>query len=250
MEILIMPQVQLPIFPDGTTEININLAFKKEGNSITYFNGMMPVFVHDKNDLNTFRMITSQFYVNGNATQAKICRAFGIPSITVKRAVKKYREFGPSGFYQQKKTRGSTVLTPEVLEQVQNLLDEGEDLTKIAYTLDIKRNTLNKAILDKRLHKTEKKEEKQKLNLSSKSERNWIDQAAPIGLGVTNVMGRVSAMVGDISEVSIQFYGALDVPNGGVLFSLPALLANGLLHNTKNYFQLPGGYHGIDTIFY
>jgi len=48
----------------------------------------MPVFVHDESDLQTFRMITSQFYINGNATQAEICRAFGVPSITVKRAVK------------------------------------------------------------------------------------------------------------------------------------------------------------------
>ena len=157
MEVFIVPQIQLPIFPEGTTEININLAFKKEGGSITYFNGMMPLFIHDKDDLNTFRMITSQFYINGNATQAEICRAFGVPAITVKRAVKKYRESGPAGFYETKKTRGATVLIPEVLEQAQNLLNEDEDLTEIANTLGVKRNTLNKAILDKRLHKTEKK---------------------------------------------------------------------------------------------
>lgn len=97
--------------------------------------------------------------------------------------------------------------------------------------------------------KLKKKDEKQTLILSSKSERNAIDQTASIGMGATNVMGRIAAMVGDISEVPIQFHGALDVPNGGVLFSLPALLANGLLHHTKNYFQLPGGYYSIDSIF-
>ena len=157
MDMLTMPQIQLPIFPSGATDININLAFKKEDNRITYFNGTMPVFVHDKDDLNTFRMITSQFYVNGNATQAEICRAFGLPAITVKRAVKKYREFGPSGFYEPKKTRGATVLTIDVLQQAQSLLDEGEELTNIANTISVKRNTLNKAILDGRLHKSEKK---------------------------------------------------------------------------------------------
>jgi hypothetical protein len=99
------------------------LLFKKEDNRITYFNGMMPVFVHDKDDLNTFRMITSQFYVNGNVTQAEICRAFGLPAITVKRAVKKYRELGPSGFYEPKKTRGATVLTIDVLQQAQSGCD-------------------------------------------------------------------------------------------------------------------------------
>jgi len=68
-------------------------------------------------------------------------------------------------------------------------------------------------------------------------------------MGATNVMDRVAAMVGDIKEVPIEFQGALDVPNGGVLFSLPSLLAFGLLHNTHKYFQLPNGYYGLDSIF-
>ena len=68
-------------------------------------------------------------------------------------------------------------------------------------------------------------------------------------MGATNVMDRVAAMVGDISEVAIDFQGAFDVPKGGVLFSLPALLSMGLLHNTKKHFQLPNGYYGIDSIF-
>jgi len=99
-----MPQAQLPIFPNGATAINTNLAFEKKDGKVTYFHGTMPVFVHDEHDLNTFRMITSQFYVNGNATQAEICRAFGVLPISVKRAVKKYREQGAAGFYQARNT--------------------------------------------------------------------------------------------------------------------------------------------------
>jgi len=102
-------------------------------------------------------MITSQFYINGNATQAEICRAFGVPSITVKRAVKKYREEGAAGFYKPKGTRGASVLTPEVLIQAQALLDQGKEVSEIAKALDIKSNTLNKATHDGRLHKPLKK---------------------------------------------------------------------------------------------
>ncbi len=43
-----MPQAQLPFFPSGTTEININLAFEKKEGRITYFSGTMPVFTHDE----------------------------------------------------------------------------------------------------------------------------------------------------------------------------------------------------------
>lgn len=157
-----MPPVQLPIFPNGVTHINANLAFEKQEGRVTYFNGMMPVFVHDEDDLNTFRMITRQFTINGNVTQAEICRAFGLPAITVKRAVKKYREQGVAGFYSPRKTRGATVLTPDVLKEAQRLLDQRETLADVAKALGIKSNTLNKAILDGRLHKPTKKKERAK----------------------------------------------------------------------------------------
>jgi len=152
-----MPQIQLPIFPAGTTLINEHLAFENKDHRITYFNGIMPVFVHDEDDLPTFRMITSQFYITGNATQAEICRAFGIPAITVKRAVKKYREEGVAGFFKAKGTRGAGVLLPEVLIKAQELLDQGQVISQIAQALNIKYNTLNKATHDGRLRKPVKK---------------------------------------------------------------------------------------------
>ena len=83
-----MPQIQLPIFPADCVDITPELAFKNEGGKITYFNGSMPVFSHDAHDIKSFRMITSQFYVNGNATQSDIAKAFGVSLISVKRAVK------------------------------------------------------------------------------------------------------------------------------------------------------------------
>jgi adenine/guanine phosphoribosyltransferase-like PRPP-binding protein len=47
--------------------------------------------VHEQRDLTTFRMFTSQLVINGNATQAQIARAFGVPLVMVKRYVKLYR---------------------------------------------------------------------------------------------------------------------------------------------------------------
>jgi transposase-like protein len=153
-----MPQAQLPFFPSGTTEINTNLAFEKREGRITYFYGTLPVFFHDEDDLPTFHMIISQLYINGSTTQAELCRVFGITAISVKRAVKKYREEGAAGFYKPRNTRrGSTILTAEVLTKAQSLLDQGEEVSDVAKTLGIKRNTLNKAVLDARLHKPSKK---------------------------------------------------------------------------------------------
>jgi len=76
-----MPQTQLPFFPEGVTHITPLLAFRKQDGRVTYFNGAMPVFVHEEADADSFRMITAQFCVNGNAKQAEISRAFGVSKI-------------------------------------------------------------------------------------------------------------------------------------------------------------------------
>lgn len=152
-----MPQIQLPIFPSGSTHLTSTLAFVLEGDQITCFNGSMPVFVHDKNDMASFKMITAQFYLNGNAKQAEIARAFGVSKISIKRAVKRYQESGPKGFYAPRNTRGSSVLTAAVLVQAQHLLDDEVEPSEAADQLGVKRDTLGKAILAGRLHKQKKR---------------------------------------------------------------------------------------------
>lgn len=152
-----MPQMQLPFFPEGVTPITSLLAFSRQDGRVTYFNGSLPVFVHDAEDIDSFRMITAQLCINGNAKQAEIARAFGISKINIKRAVKLYRENGPKGFYARRKTRGPAVLTPPVLKQAQQLLDEGLETPEVADRLGIKRDTLSKAVRAGRLHQHKKK---------------------------------------------------------------------------------------------
>ena len=157
----IMPQLQLPIFPPGTTLINQNIGFIRQDNTITYIHGSLPVFRHDVDDLKAFRMFSSQLYVNGNATQAEICRAFGISKISMKRSVKLYREKGMAGFFAKPTRRGPAVLTPPILEQIQGLLDEGWAIPRIAKELSLKADTLRKAVQAGKLHKPQKKRREQ-----------------------------------------------------------------------------------------
>jgi hypothetical protein len=41
-----MPLLQLPPFPDGVTYVTNQLALRRQGGQVTYFNGHMPVFSH------------------------------------------------------------------------------------------------------------------------------------------------------------------------------------------------------------
>ena len=54
-----MPQLQLPIFPAGVTEINSQLAVQQEAGRVFYLHGHLPVFQHQEEDVRSFRMFTS-----------------------------------------------------------------------------------------------------------------------------------------------------------------------------------------------
>ena len=84
---------------------------------------------------------------------------------------------------------------------------------------------------------------------SSKSERTEVDSAAEMGNGATRTQERMAAAVGQLAEAPVEFETALDVPRGGVLLALPALLSTGLLRYTGALYSLPNGFYGIDSIF-
>jgi hypothetical protein len=70
-----------------------------------------------------------------------------------------------------------------------------------------------------------------------------------MGYATTRSLERVAAAMGTLIEAPIQFESALDIPQGGVLLALPALLVMGLLRHTRRFYQLPKGFYGIESIF-
>ena len=69
-----------------------------------------------------------------------------------------------------------------------------------------------------------------------------------MGVGASDVLGRLAASVGELDAVAPDFTAALDVPNGGLLCALPALLAVGLLDGVEQHLELPKGYYGLDSL--
>jgi len=241
-----MPQLLLPIFPDAVTPIKELLSVGKQDGQVVYFHGLLPVFSHAEEDLATFRMITAQFIAQGHLRVVDVSRAFGVPALSVKRALKRYRQEGPKGFYVPPRRRGPAVLTAEVLKQAQVLLDDGQAVSRVATELGIKSDTLSKAVRAGRLRVPAAKGTCAVVS-STKSERSALDSAAPMGVGASHVEARVAASVGGLNAVAPQFQAAVDVPRGGVLFALPALLAVGLLEGCEEL-TLPPGYYGIDSL--
>ena len=70
-----------------------------------------------------------------------------------------------------------------------------------------------------------------------------------MGNGATRSLERVAAAMGELESAPIEFQATCDVAQGGVLLALPPLLAAGLLRHTPEFYQLPKGFYGLESIF-
>jgi len=69
-----------------------------------------------------------------------------------------------------------------------------------------------------------------------------------MGMGAVRVEERVLAAFGGLIEAPTRFEPGRDVKFGGVLWALPALLANGLLHKQQECFKLKGFYGVVHVL--
>ena len=147
-----MPQLQLPIFPAGVTEINSRVAVEAKEGQVCYVHGHLPVFQHEETDVRSFRMFTSQMIVTGTVKPKEIVETFGVPIVTVKRYMKVYRVHGAKGFYETKPRHSSaSKLKGETLGRAQQLLEQGKSVPDVADELNVLGNTIHKAIRAGRL---------------------------------------------------------------------------------------------------
>jgi transposase-like protein len=150
-------QVLLPLFSDDIAMITPTLGYQQKDGTIYYFHAGLPVFQHAVEDRDSFRMIASQFYLNGLCKQSDLVRAFGAAPIMLKRAAKQYLERGPASFYRHDKpARMPRQLTPEVVARAEDLLAQGLTRSEVAKQLGIKADTLKKGISSGRVRDKKK----------------------------------------------------------------------------------------------
>jgi len=243
-----LPQALLPLIPDGATQISDRISVVRHNDEWTYFCGVAPIFRHPETDRRTFRMFTAQLVCQGACQQVDIVRTFGVSSNSVKRSVKTYREHGAAGFYRPRKVRGATVLTDQVQVQAQELLSRGCSRREVADQLDVRYDTIRKAINQGRLHESTEpigtpRTDSELSAASDKSERSVDDASAELGVACTRPEERVLAAFGMLQGAPTRFENCRDVSFGGVLCALPALEANGLFEHLKESFPALGGYY-------
>jgi hypothetical protein len=257
-----MPQLLLPLVPDGATRVSPSISLIQENGQWTWMAGMLPMFCHPQGDRASFRMFTTQLVCLGSCKQVYIVKACGVSVPSVKRAVKQYREHGPASFFEPRGVRGASVMTAAVIQQ---LLNQGFTRQETAQRLEIKVDTLGKAILKGKLTQpsaTAAEEDSSPSpsngsqtcpsQASDKSQRVVQDAAASEGLGVacTRVVERVSAAIGLLpGGAPTKYKDCRDVTFGGVLCALPALEQNGLFRHLDCCFPTLSGYYTTVQVF-
>jgi transposase len=256
-----MPQLLLPIIPHGATPINNSISVVRQDKQWIYFCGILPIFQHPDNDLQSFRMFTAQLCCQGVCTQAQIIRTFGVSKKSVLRSVAKYRREEIRGFYQRRRGHGPLVMTAEVTAQAQWLLDLGRTRREVAEELGIQYDTLRKAIKQGHLREgaSPTSQERPPMSVaaepsvvpSDKSSRSDSDAAAgdEMGIACTRPCERVQAALGLLpGGATTQFQSCRDVSYGGVLCALPALAENGLFAHLETLPVLSGYYMTLHLI--
>jgi len=242
----LMQQLMLPIIPQGTTVINGQVSVDNRNDEWFYFLGGIPIYSHQADNKKLFRLHTSQLINAGSCRATDIITTFGVSKSSVMRSLRQLREKGADSFFEPRPSRkGGPIFTPDVLQQAQQYLDQGMKSNEAANKLSIRADTFRKAISDGRLKKS--------LRYliapndgSTKSARDIIDAstAESLGTACTRVEERTLAALGEQENgASIEFESCLDVPKGGVLCALPALLSNGLLNDIEQHLGKLTGYY-------
>lgn len=147
-------QQLLPIFPKDMGFINHLLGVQEKEGTVWYFHSGAPIFSHDKDDLNSFRYITSNLILMGRCRNKDIIEFFGVSSDSVRRWKKIFQNGGNKAIFRTDGRRGhSHKLIPEVLERIQGKLDKNQSVNSIAKEEGISEGAIRYAIDQGRLKK-------------------------------------------------------------------------------------------------
>jgi hypothetical protein len=126
-------QLLLPIFPQGAVLISDCLGVYEKENLVQYIVNGLPVYSHGKDDLNSFRYITSNFIHQGLCGKAEVQRCFNVSEDSVYRSYKKFVSEGESGFFGTDGRKGTAYkITGDCRLRIQAKLDKGQSVNSIA----------------------------------------------------------------------------------------------------------------------
>jgi len=147
-----MPQMQLPIFPAGVTEINSRVAVEAKDGQVCYVYGHLPVFQHEETDVRSFRMFTSQMIVTGSVKPKTNRRDVRRTDGHCQAIHESVSAAGCEGILREQAAAQFSIETESRnVGKCTAVLDEGRSVPEVAEEIDVLANTIHKAIRAGRL---------------------------------------------------------------------------------------------------
>ena len=146
-----------------------------------------------------------------------------------------------------KKTSHPRIFSPEVTEKITKLHCQGYSLDEICDDVGIKKNTLTKAISQKRVVLTALEDDIVDQPPTTKSIRSVSDNMFGMGKSCSNELSRVLSSRGGGSAAT-SFGNHVDLNYGGLLLAIPSLLSCGLLRHIS-LFESVSGYYSATHVF-
>jgi transposase len=148
-------QILLPLFSSDTVLINNYLGVFAKDDTVYYLHSGMPIYTHEKEDLKSFRYITSQLIDAGRCKASQVARTFGIRENIIYQYLKIYRQHGAEGIFAEEKRGGkSHKITGSRLERIQKKLHAGKSNYAIAKEEKISEGSIRYALKVGHLKKT------------------------------------------------------------------------------------------------
>jgi len=143
----------LPFFPEKTKMINSYVGFCLIGDTVHYLKNGESFYFHHKTSRNGYRFAIALLKNNACSTK-ELMLAFGESRRNIERYSKLYRERGADYFFWRKETRGQCYkMTSELLLAIQNDLDSGLSIYRIALNHGISESAISYHIKNGNLKK-------------------------------------------------------------------------------------------------
>jgi len=125
-------QLQLPLFPKAAKLVSPVLGVYEQDDLVQYIVNGLPVYAHSKEDLESFRFITSNFIHQNLCKQTEVQRCFQVSPDSVRRAYNKFVKEGEKGFFGKDNRKGVAHKLGARIDLIQRKLDKGQSVLSIA----------------------------------------------------------------------------------------------------------------------
>ena len=136
-------QMTLPIFPATTKMLSDSWGVFEKDNSVYYIHSGMPVYVHSKDDMPTYRYVCATLVHLHACKPSQLSKVFGTAKINFERYAKKLKTSGAESFFNTEDNRGQCYkMVADKLIKAQELLDKGFSNTQISKEIGVSESAI------------------------------------------------------------------------------------------------------------